>query len=366
MIVMLTQCFPPVRGGIENLMASWALALHEAGQAITVLADAPPRPLSADATPYPCQRFAGAKPLRRWRKLRAFASLAKAGRVTAVLADSWKSIEHLPEPGLPVVVLAHGMEFPEEPSARKAARIARSLMKATAIVANSQFTASRVAAYLPAGDARVSVIPPPLMPQPDPGGEALAQVRQWIAGRAPVLLSLSRLEPRKGIDRAIGALAALREQFPDAVLLVAGEGDDLARLQAQAAASDVGGAVAFLGAVDAKIKAALYASADVFVMPVRREGNSVEGYGMVYAEAAWYGLPAIAGDSGGAAEAVRHGETGLVCDGASQDAVNEAVRCLLADGALRQRLGAAAAARVRADLLWPAILPRVLALFTAP
>jgi len=121
--------------------------------------------------------------------------------------------------------------------------------------------------------------------------------------------------------------------------------------------------VLFLGRVSEAGKAALLAQADIFAMQVRREGRSVEGFGLSYLEAGWFGVPSLAGSGGGATDAVLHGETGLVCDGASQSEVTRSLLRLLDDEALRKRLGAAALARARHDLSWPVAIERYLASF---
>ena len=96
-------------------------------------------------------------------------------------------------------------------------------------------------------------------------------------------------------------------------------------------------------------------------MPVRRVGASVEGFGIVYAEAAWRGVPSLAGAEGGAAEAVLDGKTGLVRRGDDAEAVLAALTTLLADDGLRARMGEAARRRAREELAWSHALPRYLA-----
>ena len=91
-------------------------------------------------------------------------------------------------------------------------------------------------------------------------------------------------------------------------------------------------------------------SADIFALPARAEQNDIEGFGIAYLEAAWCGLPAIGGDSGGAKEAVLQNETGILCDGANAESVRDALSQLLADSQTRARLSANARARARAQL----------------
>lgn len=335
MIALLTQCFPPDHGGIETLMGQMAAALHAAGREVVVLAD--PGRGAEPAWPFPVRRFGGPRPWRRWRKAAAITAL----RPAAVMADSWKSLEALPAQAPHTVVLAHGNEFLRG----REDRIRMALARATVVAANSAFTAGLVR---PLRDA-VEVVNLPLAPPP-------AAERTLPPGRR--IIGVGRLEPRKGFDRVIEALPHL----PGASLDLVGGGDDRGRLQALAQSLGVADRVSFLGAVSDAAKAQALANADVFAMPSRREGNSVEGYGLAYLEAAWFGLPALAGAEGGAADAVLHEETGLLVDGRDPAAVRAALAALLDDPLRRQRLGEAARERVRQELSWEAVLPRYLTL----
>ena len=149
------------------------------------------------------------------------------------------------------------------------------------MIANSAYTATLVRPYLDDGDRRLRIINPPIGQQPEPPAHAKDHVRRLIAGRAPVLLSLSRLEPRKGVDMVIRALRTLIASHPNTVLVVAGDGDDRVRLERVVAENDVAAHVIFTGAVDGDKKAALFAAADLFAMPcasttigTSRSGNS--------------------------------------------------------------------------------------------
>ncbi|MBL9096160.1 MAG: glycosyltransferase family 4 protein [Alphaproteobacteria bacterium] len=362
MILITTQCFPPDRGGIENLMGGLAQTLHASGHEVRVFADR-----AHDDAPFAPSfevvRFGGFKPLRRRLKAWAVAKACKGAKIDGVFADSWKSIELLGDVGAPLAVLAHGMEFPAKPSAAKQARIARAFAKVRTVIASSAYTAALAKPYV-SGATRLVVTNPPLAPQPAPSEAALAGIREIVAGRSPVLLSLCRLEPRKGVDMVIRALPRVLETHPKALYIVAGGGDDRARLETLARETGVADSVHFAGMVDGEAKAALFASADAFVMPTRRDGDSVEGFGIVYMEAAWYGLAALAGREGGAVDAVADGETGVVCDAGDVAAVAAGVLKLIEDRAQGGRLAKAAAARARGPAQWTAALPQYLKTLT--
>jgi phosphatidylinositol alpha-1,6-mannosyltransferase len=363
LIAIATQCFSPDLGGIEILMTGLADQLSLAGVEVEVFADHVRSKGIADIRRhYPIRRFGSIRPIRRFMKRRAIAQAALGAGVTGLFADSWKSVAAVPATAAPIAVLAHGTEFPLDPSPAKARRINAALRRARSIIASSHYTAGLVSAFMQGVDAEVVVINPPIPPLPVAPAEALAQIDAVIAGRWPVIATLARLEPRKGVDAVLRALPALREKHPGLVYLVAGAGADLARLQALAARLDLGESVVFLGQVtEPRKKAALLTRSDVYAMPSRRVGNSVEGFGISYGEAAWCGVPSLAGGDGGAADVVVDNVTGLICDGGDDDSVLGALARLLDDEALRKRLGTAAADLARANLAWSAALPRYLA-----
>ncbi|WP_370677005.1 glycosyltransferase [Pleomorphomonas sp. PLEO] len=343
MHLMLTQCFPPKFGGIENMMGGLAETIAASGAELLVLADGEPDPSAAPG--YRIRRYRGFKPLRRWLKAKAAERVVRAGKVDTVFADSWKSLERFQPSGCQVICLAHGMEFPPKPTAAKAARISVALAKASRVIANSRYTASLAAPYVDA--RRLSVVTPPIQPQPTADPIAVAEFANRF-GPGPIIASLCRLEPRKGIDRLIEAMSA-HPALAAARLLIAGDGPDRARLEEIARSSPAAGNIHFLGRIDDRDKAALFTVCDVFAMPSRREGASVEGFGIVYLEAGWYGKPSLGGTDGGAADAIKDGETGLLCDGAKGEQVASALARLLSDADLRTRLGTAAQIHARSQ-----------------
>jgi phosphatidylinositol alpha-1,6-mannosyltransferase len=190
--------------------------------------------------------------------------------------------------------------------------------------------------------------------------------RYGLAGR-PVVVCVSRLVPRKGQDVLVRALPQVKRAVPDAALLIVSGGPYRRTLERLVREHGVERDVRFTGAVSWAELPAHYAAGDVFAMPcrTRRRGLDVEGLGIVYLEASATGLPVLAGDSGGAPDAVREGETGFVVPGRDVDAVAERLVTLLRDRALAARMGAAGRAWVESEWRWENQAARLRALLEA-
>lgn len=173
-------------------------------------------------------------------------------------------------------------------------------------------------------------------------------------GRRPVILCAARLVPRKGQDILIRALPRVRRAVPDAMLLLVGDGPYGPALRQLATQEGVLDAVVFAGGHPHPALPAFYAAADVFAMPcrTRRRGLEVEGLGIVFLEAAASGLPVVAGDSGGAPDAVRDGETGHVVDGRSVAATADRLTRLLRDPGAARAMGERGRHWVRREWTW--------------
>lgn len=187
----------------------------------------------------------------------------------------------------------------------------------------------------------------------DRAGEHDVRERYGLGAR-PVILCAARLVPRKGQDTLIRALPAVRRAVPHAVLLLTGDGPYAGRLRRLAAATGVADAVVLAGGQPHTAMPGYYAAADVFAMPcrTRRRGLEVEGLGIVFLEAAASGLPVLAGDSGGAPDAVRDGETGHVVDGRDVAAVADRLTALLRDREAAAAMGEKGRAWVREAWGW--------------
>jgi len=170
----------------------------------------------------------------------------------------------------------------------------------------------------------------------------------------PVLLTVGRLVPRKGIDTTLEAISELSCEFPDLLYRIVGSGPDGPRLGRLVEKLHLASRVEFLGRVPSDALPEVYRNAHIFVMPAREEPAraSLEGFGIVYLEASASGLPVIAGRSGGTGEAVRDCETGLLVEPDNPQELAVAIRTLLNDPRLRQRMGQAGRRWVEEEMNW--------------
>lgn len=196
--------------------------------------------------------------------------------------------------------------------------------------------------------------------RPDPASRAELRARHRL-GQRPTVVCVSRLVPRKGQDMLIEALPSIRQRVDGAALVIVGGGPYLAALRRLAERHGVSEHVTFTGGVPAAELPGYHAMADLFAMPCRTRGAGldVEGLGIVFLEASASGVPVVAGRSGGAPETVRHNKTGLVVDGRSVDQVVTAVTRILADPDLAAVMGAAGRDWVTAHWRWDTLAARL-------
>ncbi len=337
-ILLVSNDFPPRAGGIQAYLHELTMALP-AGEVAVYAPDWPGADAFDAQQPFPVVRHPGTLMLPTPPVLRRAAGLLRELRYETVWFGAAAPLALL-GPALRragvrrVVASSHGHEvgWSMLPAGRMALR--RIGTDADVVTAVSQYTRRRVAsAFGP--HAALELLPPGVdctAFHPDLGARAEIRRRHRL-GEAPVVLCVSRLVARKGQDTLVKALPAIRRQVPGATLLLVGGGPRRAELHRLAESCGVAAAVVCTGPVPWSELPAHYAAGDVFAMPCRTRGRGldVEGFGLVYLEAAATGLPVIAGDAGGARETVRAGDTGDLVNGRDVAAVARAVATLLAD-----------------------------------
>lgn len=368
-ILLVTNDFPPRRGGIQSYLEQFANRLALAGEHELVVY-APEWKGAADydrAAPFAVVRHPGTLMIpeigvdRRMRRLirehaietvwfGAAAPLALLGpRARDAGAQRMLACTH-----------GHEVGWSMLPGARTALR--RIGNDADVITYVSRYTRGRFAsAFGPR--ARLEHLPSGVDAdrfRPDPQARDDLRERYGLGDR-PVVVCISRLVPRKGQDMLIKAWPEIRRRSDGAKLVIVGGGPYAETLHRLAADHGVDNDVVFTAGVPSAELPGHYAMADVFAMPCRTRGGGldVEGLGIVFLEASATGIPVVAGDSGGAPETVLEGETGLVVDGRSHDQIVEAIAGLLADPAAARQMGAAGRDWIRTDWNWATLTDRL-------
>jgi phosphatidylinositol alpha-1,6-mannosyltransferase len=349
--LLVTNDFPPKVGGIQTYL--WELWRRLPPASFAVLTTSHPGAGAFDAAqPFRVERMPGQVLLPTARLNRAI------GRLAGEIGASLVALDPALPLGLvasrmnrPYVVVTHGAEVTVPgrlPGSRAA--LAAVLRGSAGAVAAGAYVAGemRRAAGRPID---VEVIPPGVDTERfRPLGDARerAEIRRsfGLSPDGPLVVNVGRLVTRKGADVLIDAAALLRSRLPDLTVAVAGGGRERERLEQRALRRAA--PVRFLGKVPDDRLPALYGCADVFAAPNRSRwgGLEQEGFGIVFLEAAACGVPQVAGNSGGAPEAVLDGTTGLVVDRPDDPAeVAGAIGALLADPPRRARMGEESRAR---------------------
>ncbi|WP_433561994.1 glycosyltransferase family 4 protein [Nocardia sp. CA-151230] len=254
-----------------------------------------------------------------------------------------------------IVASTHGHEvgWSMLPAARQALRVIGDHTDVVTYV--SKYTRRRFSSAFGA-QAALEYLPPAVDSEvfkPDPAARAELRARYGLGDR-PTILCLSRLVPRKGQDMLITAMLEIRKRIDGAVLVIAGGGPYEQKLRQFAEVMGLGNDVVFAGRVPSGELAAHHTIADVFAMPCRTRGFGldVEGLGIVFLEASATGVPVVAGNSGGAPETVREGETGRVVNGRSAEELTDAIVDILSDRDAAARMGAAGRSWVQQQWRW--------------
>jgi phosphatidylinositol alpha-1,6-mannosyltransferase len=206
-----------------------------------------------------------------------------------------------------------------------------------------EFCRNRIAAALsPQARARMVRLTPGVDDEMFRSGAGREEVRaRYRLGGRPVVVCVSRMVARKGQDVLVRALPLIRERVPDAALLLVGDGPRRGQVERLVTGLGLADHVVMAGQVPWSATPAYYAAGDVFCMPTRtrRGGLEPEALGICYLEAAATCLPVVAGDSGGAPDAVLDGENGYVVPGRDVAAVADRCARLLTDRSLAERFG---------------------------
>ena len=326
---------------------------------MTVLAPAHPEAAAFDASvPYQVERTRSKVLLPGPSMVRRIEQLATECEADMILLD----------PPLPLGLVARRLSRPHgvfvhggvavqarPPAIRRL--LARAVKSCSLVLAAGEFSGDELRRATGPGTPAVHIVYPGVAVERfrvlSDEEKLAARRRLHLPVDARIVLSLSRIVPRKGMPVLVEAVAQLAAQRPDLHLVIVGTGRDAPRTAR--AISRTGAPAMLYGRAPEADLADLYGCADVFAMAChdRWAGLEQEGFGIVFAEAAACGVPSVAGRSGGSAEAVIDGETGFVVQRPRHAAeVAAALAPLLDDPDLRRRQGKAARERAETELSW--------------
>ncbi len=246
--------------------------------------------------------------------------------------------------GVPYICYAHGEEINYASTSRELSWLMRRSMRgADFVIANSRNTAGILLDEWRLPEDRVRILHPGVDTErfrPAEHDEAAREALGWRGRR--VILTVGRLQRRKGQDAMIRALGRIAQAVPDVLYAIVGEGEERASLEALAVAEGHADRVRFLGETRDEQLIRCYQQCDLFALPNRQVGKDIEGFGMVLLEAQACGKPVLAGASGGTAETMRVPETGRIVPCETPDALADVVIELLSNPERRERMGLAA------------------------
>jgi phosphatidylinositol alpha-1,6-mannosyltransferase len=327
MYLIVTRSFPPQVGGMQNLM--WGLTKELSRNfMLKVFADYQDKhKIFDEQVSFSIERVGGIKLLRKYRKAQLINEFIRENKVEGIIADHWKSLE-LIKTNKKKICLIHSKEINHEKRSSLNIRVLNVLNNVETVVANSKFTKS-LAIQCGVDESRIIVINPGIDPVQELNKKTLNKVEILLKYKSPRLITVSRFDKRKNHEKIIMALRNLKQIYPDIVYICIGYGDEKGNIKKLVKELNLEEQVMFFEDISNELKNSLLSKSNIFVMPSIIYKKSVEGFGIAYIEAAQYAVPSIGGIDGGAADAIDHEKTGLICDGNNLDAVYSSINSML-------------------------------------
>jgi len=335
MYLVVTRSFPPELGGMQNLM--WGLTNSIAKYNLTkVFADYQKNHKEIDdSVSFSIERIGGAKLIRKYRKAYLVNEfINKNKKIECIIADHWKSLE-LIKSNKKKVCLIHSKEINHEKGSRSNKRVLNVLNNVDHIVANSEFT-KNLAIENGVNSDKITVINPGVYPIKSIDNKILDEAEKLLKDKNPRLITVSRFDKRKNHEKVIMALRNLKEIYPNIIYTCIGLGEEEENIKKLVKELSLEKEVLFFKDISQDLKNALIAKSDLFVMPSIIYKKSVEGFGIAYVEAAQYGVPSIGGKDGGASDAIKDKETGIICDGNNLDEIYSSIDLVLKNNSYKE------------------------------
>jgi len=327
MHLIITRTYPPEIGGMQNLM--WGLTNELSKHyMIKIFADYyNNHEVFDEKVSFSIERVGGIKLLRKYRKAQLINEFLKKNKVECLIADHWKSLE-LIKTNKKKICLIHSKEINHSKGSNLNKRVLGVLNDVETVVANSNFT-KNLAISLGLLEDKIIVINPGVAPVKELNKKSLEKVESLLKHKSPRLITVSRFDKRKNHEKVIMALRNLKQIYPDIIYICIGYGDEEDNLKKLVKELNLDEQVMFFKDISNELKNSLLAKSNIFVMPSIIYKKSVEGFGIAYVEAAQYSIPSIGGIDGGAADAIDHEKTGLICDGNNLDEIYSSINSML-------------------------------------
>ena len=328
MFLIVTRNFPPDIGGMQVLMGGLSESLVQHGPVKVFTYEHPNSNTYDKKSSINIERVKGIKLFRKYRKANLINSFINANpNIRALITDHWKSLALIKTENFKKIktfCLLHSKEINHEVGSSSNKRLIKSTNNADFIIANSNFT-KELAIKVGIDPSKINVIFPGI-PKPNiVENVTKIKAEKIFEDSFPKIITVSRLDKRKGHDKILMLIKNLKPKFPKIKYLSIGFGEEENSLLKLSKELNLGKEVTFLKNLDDNLKIALIAEANLFLMPSRIEKKSVEGFGIAFVEAATYGVASIGGKDGGASDAIAHNKTGLICDGNNLNSIYDSV-----------------------------------------
>ena len=331
MIVITTRNFLPEIGGMQTLMSDLATHLSKFYE-VKVFAEVSKDSKKFDESQkYEIIRVKGIKFIRKFRKANQIQDFfLKNKNINALLSDHWKSLEKISKNtclSSCTICLIHGKEINHPKGSPLNIRMLNSLTKAKYVIANSEFT-KNLAIEKGVNENKIVIINPGTNIHEN---ESLDEnyAKKIFNNANPRIISVCRLEKRKGLENTLLALKNFQSKFENFKFAIIGDGEEKENLKNQIKNLNLSQNIILLQNIDTKLKNALIKFADFFIMPSIQVGKSVEGFGISFLEAAKYGTASIGGIQGGSSDIIKNKNTGLLCDGNSHGDIYKSLMLIM-------------------------------------
>ena len=331
--IIITQTFPPRTGGMQTVMTAIAKRLSTLEKTIVFPDHFVSKDNDISKENFSIHNNFTPKLFRSFvKKLLAYQTIENED---IIICDSWKSINAVPNIANKIIVLAHGQEYLS--SNKKYEVIKKSLTRANHIICSSKYTYDLIES-LKITDTNKSIIPPTYSLEKI---NKRLEIKTFKSSNKVHIISITRLEERKGIIPVLKSLGALKKSksLKPFIWDIFGIGDQKDEIEEVIKTLNLAQYVKLKGAITNKDKEYYLSIADLFIMPSYKVEKSIEGFGISYVEAAAYSIPSIAGQEGGVTDAVLDKKTGWCVNPMNQKQLSKVLLEAINNNKKRELLG---------------------------